>query len=91
MKESESEDDVECWQHAQQFSEPWYKSYDRVTRQAASERLGGLLQVSAWHDCSYITGILLLAHGSTVKLSPCLCSHSSLAGRTVMHASPCGI
>ena len=38
MKESESEDDVECWQHARQFSELWYKSYDRVTRQAASDR-----------------------------------------------------
>ena len=39
------------------------------------------LQVRAWHDRSYIAWIPLLAHGLTVKLSPCPCSHSSLAGR----------
>ena len=39
------------------------------------------LQVGAWHDRSYIAWISLLADGLTVKLSPCPCSHSSLAGR----------
>ena len=39
------------------------------------------LQVYAWYDGSYIAGIPLLAHGLTVKLSPCLCSYSSLAGQ----------
>ena len=39
------------------------------------------LQVRALHDRSYIAGILLPAHGLTVKLSPCPCSHSSPPGR----------
>ena len=39
------------------------------------------LQICAWHDRSYIAWIPLLAHGLTVKLSPCPCSHSSLAGQ----------
>ena len=39
------------------------------------------LQIRFWHDHSYIAWIPLLAHGLTVKLSPCPCSHSSLAGR----------
>ena len=34
-------------------------------------RLYGWLQVHSWHDCSYIAWIPLLAHGLTVKLSPC--------------------
>ena len=34
------------------------------------------LQVHAWHDCSCIAWIPLLAHGLTVKLSPCPCSHT---------------
>ena len=60
--------------------------YDRMTRQAASDGeqnvwWWGLLQVSAWHDRSYIAGIPLLARGLTMKLSPCPCSHNSLAGR----------
>ena len=40
----------------------------------------GLFQVCAWHDRSYLVGIPLLANGLTVKVSPCPCSHSSLAG-----------
>ena len=56
------------------------ESDDRVTRQAASDSRRWL-QVCAWHDRSYITWILLLADGLTVKISPCPCSHSSLAGR----------
>ena len=39
------------------------------------------LQVRAWHNCSYIAGVTLIAHGLTVKLSPCPCSHSSPARR----------
>ena len=56
------------------------ESDDRVTRQATSDRQQDVrwLQVRAWHDRSYIAGIPLLAHGLTVKLSPCQCS---LAGR----------
>ena len=38
-------------------------------------------QVRSWHDRSYVAWISLLAHGTIVKLSPCPCSHSSLAGR----------
>ena len=38
-------------------------------------------QVRAWRHRSYIAEIPLLAHGLTVKLSPCQCSHSSPAGR----------
>ena len=38
---------------------------------------------------SYIAGIPLLAHGLTVKLSPCLCSHRSPAGR-IAHVCLCG-
>ena len=37
------------------------------------------------HDRSHIAGILLQAHGLTVKLSPCPCSHSSPPGR-IAHA-----
>ena len=62
------------------LSEPCYESDDRVTRQAVSDSQHWL-QVRAWHDRSYIAWILLLAHGLTVKFSPCPCSHSSLAGR----------
>ena len=36
-------------------------------------------QVRAWYDRSYIAWIPLLADGLTMKLSPCTCSHSSLA------------
>ena len=36
---------------------------------------------SSCYDRSYTAGIPLLAHGLTVKLSPCPCSHSSLTGR----------
>ena len=56
-------------------------TYDCVTRQAASiGQQVRWLQVHAWHDRSYIAWTPLLAHGLTVKLSPCPCSHSSLAG-----------
>ena len=59
-------------------------------RQAMSDRQQDVrwLQVPAWHDCSYIAGIPLLAHGLTVKLRPCQCSHSSPAGRIA--ACVCG-
>ena len=51
-------------------------SDDRVTRQATSDRQHEvpLLQGRVWHDRSYIAWIPLLAHGLTVKLSPCQCS-----------------
>ena len=60
-----------------------YNSDDHVTRQAASDRQQDerWLQVRAWHDRSYIARIPLLAHGLTVKLSPCPCSHSNPTGR----------
>ena len=66
------------------------ESGDHVTRQATSlltlvtvrQQDVRWLQVRAWHDRSYIAGIPLLAHSLTVKLSPCPCGHSSLAGRT---------
>ena len=56
---------------------------DRVTRQATSDRQQDVccLQVHTWHDHPHIAGSPLLVHGFTVKLSPCQCSHSSLAGR----------
>ena len=71
---------VECIgsTHHNLLSEPWYESDDRMTRQVASNswtRVRWLqvcwLQVRTWHDCSYIAWIPLLAHGLTVKLSPC--------------------
>ena len=69
--------------HAQQPSVVNYgdESDDHLTRQAASDRKQDVrwLQVRVWHDRSYIARILLLAHGLTVKLSLCPCSHSSLA------------
>ena len=73
---------VECLgsTHSNLLSEPWYESDDLVTRQAASDSRHWL-QVRAWHDRSYIAWILLLAHGLTVKLSPCPCNHSSPAGQ----------
>ena len=79
MKESESENDSTLnigSMHGNLLSELWYESDDHVTKQTASDRQQnvrwqGLFQVSAWHDRSYIAGILLLAHGLTVKLSPC--------------------
>ena len=43
------------------------------------------LQVCARRDYSYIAWILLQAHCLTVKLSPCTCSHSSLAGQIAAH------
>ena len=39
------------------------------------------LQLRTWHDHSCIAGIPLLVRGLTVKLSLCLCNHSSLAGQ----------
>ena len=72
------------WQHAQQVTFLNYgESDDRMTRHAMSDRQQDVhwLQVRTLHDRSYIAGILLLAHGLTVKLSPCPCSHSSPAGR----------
>ena len=47
----------------------------------STKMYAGQFQVRAWHDCSYIAGIPLLAHGLTVKLSPCQCSDSSPARR----------
>ena len=41
------------------------------------------------NSISYIAGILLLAHDSTMKLNPCPCSHSGLARRTAC-ACLCG-
>ena len=59
------------------------ESDDCVTRQAMSDRQQDVcwLQVRAWHGRSYIAGIPLLAHGLTVKLIPCQCSHSSPPGQ----------
>ena len=66
-------------------------SDDRVTpaRQAVSDRQQNvwwrdLLEVSTWHDRSYITMIPLLAHGLTVKLT-----HAHVA-IVVCHACLCG-
>ena len=79
-----------CSTHDNLLSEPWYNC---VTRQAAN--IGQQvhvcwLQVHTWHDHSYIAWIPLLhvAHGLTVKLSPCQCNHGSLAGR--IFAFQCG-
>ena len=41
------------------------------------------------NSISYIAGILLLAHDLTMKLNPCPCIHSGLAGRTAC-ACLCG-
>ena len=77
--------------HGNLLSELWYDSGDRMTMQAASER--GLLQVSTWHDRSYIPRIFLLAHGSTVKLTSWPCHASSglpyYAHVTVDSDKPC--
>ena len=43
----------------------------------AGQQVVRWLQVRSWHNRSYIAWIPLLAHGLTVKLSPCPCSHSS--------------
>ena len=93
VKESKSKDDS-SWMLAartRQLSELWYESYHSGQDSlAASERIGGLLQVSlAWPLIQ--SRLLLLVHGSTVKLSPCPCSHSSPAGRIVVHAYLCSI
>ena len=68
--------------HANLLFELWYESDDCVTRQAASDRQQDVrwLQVRAWYDHSCIAGESLLAHGLTVKLSTCPCSHNGLAG-----------
>ena len=76
---------VECIgsTHGNFFSELWYKSDNRVTRKVMSDSQQDVhwLQVHVWHVRSYIAGIPLLAHGLNVKLNPCLCSHTSPAGR----------
>ena len=82
MKESESKDDFNLNATAARTT-TYFLNYgesdDHVTRQATSDRQQDVrwLQVRAWHDRSYTAG----AHGLTVKLSPCLCSHSSPAGQ----------
>ena len=91
VKESESEDDLSWmhWQHARQLCEPMVRVW-RLRDKAGYEWSWPMtvrqldvrwLQVCAWHDRSYTTGIPLLAHSLTVKLSPCPNSHSSPAGR----------
>ena len=77
------------WQHAQEFTSVWTMvatnvmiAWQCTLRATVGQQDVHWLQVRAWQDCSYMTGIIPpLAHGLTVKLSPCLCSHSSLAGR----------
>ena len=68
---------VECIgsTHGYLLSELWDESDDRITRQTESDRQQDVrwLQIRVWHDRSYIAPIPLLAHGLTVKLSPCLC------------------
>ena len=66
---------VECIgsTHGNLHSEPWYKSDDRVTRQAGvtvGQQGVRWLQVRAWHDRFYVVWIPLLGHGLIVKLSP---------------------
>ena len=63
-----------------------YESDDRVTMHIVAlvgQKDVRWLQVHvrAWHDRSYMAGIPVLNHGLTVKLSLCLCSHSSSVGR----------
>ena len=93
VKESESEDNSSWmhWQHAQQLT---FWTMVRVWRSRekavykwhwAGQQDVRWLQVRAWHDRSYIAGIPLLAHGLTVKLSPCECSYSGLAGWIAYH------
>ena len=47
----------------------------------ATARLQGRCEREREQRCSYIAGIPLLAHGLTMKLSPCPCSRSSPPGR----------
>ena len=96
VKESESEDDLSWmhWQNARQLSELWYESDDCVTRQVTSDP--GDRQTAG---CTLASGarlewplILLLAHGLTVKLSPCwigacLCGHFK-CNLLLAHARP---
>ena len=83
MKESESEDDCVGSTHGNLLSEVWYVVATNQTiardsllqgrlRVTENVRWRGLLQVSAWHDHSYIARISFIAHGLTVKLSPWL-------------------
>ena len=91
VKESESEDHSRWmhWQHAQEFTFWTMVATNLMTVwqctvwMTVGQQDVRWLQVSAWHDHSYMAGIPLLlpAHGLTVKLSPCPCSYSSLAGR----------
>ena len=83
VKQIESEDYSSWihWQYAWKLtSEQWYES-ETVWQGRLQVTVGqqGVcwLQVRCWHDRSYIP---LLPHDLTVKLSPCPCSHSSLAG-----------
>ena len=105
VKESESEDNLSWmrWQHTWQltFWSMGHGSYElddrtwllqgrlRVTENVWWQ---GLLQVSAWHDRSYIAGISLLAHGLTVKLSPrrhfrCISLPAQARPRMMQHLS----
>ena len=91
MKESESEDDLSWmhWQHARQLTF-WtmirvWQSHDKAGYEWAwwpsdSRMYSGFKYVRSWYDRSYLAWIPLLVHGLTVNLSPCPCSHSSLAG-----------
>ena len=64
--------------HGNLLSEPWHESDDRVTVGQQGVRW---LQVTPGMTAhTYIAWIPLLAYGLTLKLSPCPCSHSCLAG-----------
>ena len=79
--------EVECIgsTHGNLLSELWYESDDDVKRKAASDRQQDVrwLQVCVpgMIAHAYTARIPLLAHGLTVKLRLCQCSHCSLAGR----------
>ena len=83
VKESESEHYPSWmhWQHTRQLTF-WtmVQGWCWIAWQAPSDsRTAGRTLASGTR--SYIASILLLDHGLTVKLRPCPCSHSSLAGQ----------
>ena len=77
-KESESEN-YSSWMHFWTMVSLTIAWQGRLEWQTALDVCW--FQVRAWRHRSYIAEIPLLAHGLTVKLSPCQCSHSSPAGR----------
>ena len=58
----------------------WLCEKSGLSNRQEMKQLWSMLHVSAWHNRSYTARIPLLTHYVSVKLCPCLCSHSSQAG-----------